>query len=216
MTHISVKKLEGDTWMVWNSLHYRAAGPRCAILADALCAHQIAPRYCSHRWRTHVIYIQRFFVSRLVIKILNHWLLMIAQKVEEIRDSPSKIYKNKQKRKISRIKTATKGNSKFSTQLLGQIFWINCLPFPRDFFRSAKNFSSLWIQNECKTSSERLNDIYIKLCTYKTSYPVVCCNTYINVDVKFMVKSIHITSIYTYLKVVVNKKPYQKSFTTNL
>lgn len=48
---------------------------------------------------------------------------MIAKKVEEIRDSPSKmynlLYKSKQKRKISFIKTATRGNSKFFDAVVG-------------------------------------------------------------------------------------------------
>lgn len=171
MTHISVKKLEGDTWMVWNSLHYPAAGPRCDILADALYAHQIAPRYCSHRWRTHVIYIQCFFVSQLVLKIVptDFWW------------SPKKLRKSEiplrrciiifciktNKKKISFIKTAMRGNSKFSTLLLVQIFWINCNQFRRDFFRSAKNFSSSWIQSERKTFSEETASPShrVRLCT---------------------------------------------------
>lgn len=107
MTHISVKKLEGDTWMVWNSLHYPAAGPRCDILADALYAHQIAPRYCSRRWRAHVIYTQCFFVSQLVLKIVPTDFCSSPKKIRKseipLQRRYDLLYKSKQKEKENTV-----------------------------------------------------------------------------------------------------------------
>lgn len=67
VTPVIQKKLWGDTWMVWNSLHY-AARPPLRHSCAALCAHQIPRRYLSRRWRAHIIYFQWFFVSQLVFE----------------------------------------------------------------------------------------------------------------------------------------------------
>lgn len=64
------------------------AGPRCAILAAALCDHQISPRYLSHRWRAHIIYFQWFFVSQLVFET-HFWALTFDDRWKKFRKSVS-------------------------------------------------------------------------------------------------------------------------------
>lgn len=77
-------------------------GPRWAILAAALWAHQISRRYLSDCWRAHIIYFQWFFVSQLVFEhTFELWLSMIDEKSLGNRD-PSRCVNRKQITKVSK------------------------------------------------------------------------------------------------------------------
>lgn len=109
-----------------------AGGPRCAILAAALCAHQISQRYLSHRWRVHIIYFQWLFVSQLVFEhTFELWLSMIDEKSLGNRE-PLRCVKRKQ---ITKVSFENLDDSVEYKELLAQIFWIIRVQFPRDLSR---------------------------------------------------------------------------------
>lgn len=91
----------------------------------ALCAASRA----EPRWRAHIIY-SRFFVRQLVLTF------DFTKKYKEIET----LHENKYR--------------KFSSSKLLQIFWINRVRFPLDFFRRKKLFPC-WIWNEALKVARR-------------------------------------------------------------